>query len=329
MMNSRIHTLRCALVVGMLALPPLQAQAASAGAGPAWPTRPVRILVPLTTGGAMDATSRSLAQKLIENLGQNVIVDNRPGAGAMVASEILASSAPDGHTLLTVSVTSVIHPLLYKSRFDLLRDFAPVSQITAQGYLMTVHPSLPAKTVLELVQYLKANPGKLNVASTGIGSPIHMTAELFQYVTGTKMVHIPYKGVSFPDMISGRIHVGFATVNSSLVHLQSGRLRPLAVTTPKRLSALPDLPTFAEAGVKNMVVVNWYGIAAPGRTPPALVERISAEIARAMQSPDVAKRLAAESAEAVGSSSSEFIAHIRAEHDQWSRVIKQAGIRGE
>jgi tripartite-type tricarboxylate transporter receptor subunit TctC len=327
--NTRIRPL-ILLLLGTLIVP-AYAQTASTGSGQAFPTRPVRILVPLTAGGGMDAVARGLALKLGDAFGQTVVVDNRPGAGSHIALEILSSSAPDGHTLMMSSLTPVIHPLLYGSRFNLLRDFAPVSQVTAQGYLLTVHPSVPAKSVLELVQYLKANPGKLNFSSSGIGSPIHMAGELFQVATGTKMIHIPYKGMgaAYTDMVGGRIQVGFPTVISSVPHLQAGRLRALAVTTPKRVAAMPDLPTFAEAGVKGVVVVNWYGLVAPARTPKSVIDRIAKETATAMHSPDMAKRLAAEGSEPVGSSPAEFTAHIRSEIDQWTRVVKQAGIRGE
>ncbi|HEY0336264.1 MAG TPA: tripartite tricarboxylate transporter substrate-binding protein, partial [Burkholderiales bacterium] len=232
-MNTRIRPLILLLLLGTLSVPSY-AQTATTGAGQTFPTRPVRILVPLTAGGGMDAVARGLALKLGDAFGQTVVVDNRPGAGSHIALEILSSSAPDGHTLMMSSLTPVIHPLLYGSRFNLLRDFAPVSQVTAQGYLLTVHPSVPAKSVLEFVQYLKANPGKLNFSSSGIGSPIHMAGELFQVATGTKMIHIPYKGMgaAYTDMVGGRIQVGFPTVISSVPHLQAGRLRALAVTTP-------------------------------------------------------------------------------------------------
>jgi tripartite-type tricarboxylate transporter receptor subunit TctC len=262
---------------------------------------------------------------------QTVVVDNRPGAGSAIALEILSSSAPDGHTLMMSSLTPVIHPLLYKSRFDLARDFAAVSQVTAQGYVLTIHPSIPAKSVLEFAQYLKANPSKLNFSSSGIGSPIHMAGELFQVATGTKMIHVPYKGMgaAYTDMIGGRIQVGFPTIISSIPHVQAGRLRALAVTPAKRVAAMPDMPTFAEAGVKGVVVVNWYGLIAPTRTPKPVIERIAKETHTAMHSPDVIKRLAAEGSDPVGSSPAEFAAHIRAEQELWSRVIKQAGIRGE
>jgi tripartite-type tricarboxylate transporter receptor subunit TctC len=322
-----MNTRRCTLFLWLL----LNLALPFASHAQAFPNRPVRILVPLSPGGGMDSVARGLAQKLGDSFGQTVVVDNRPGAGSAVALEILASSAPDGHTLMMSSLTPIIHPLLYKSRFNLARDFAAVSQVTAQGYVMTIHPSIPAKSVLELVQFLKANPSKLNFSSSGIGSPIHMAGELFQIATGTKMTHVPYKGMgaAYTDMVGGRIQVGFPTVISSIPHVQAGRLRPLAVTTPKRVAAMPDMPTFAEAGVKGMAVVNWYGLVAPAKTPKPIIERIAKETHAAMHSPDVTKRLAGEGSEPVGSSPAEFAAHIRAEHEQWSRVIKQAGIRGE
>jgi tripartite-type tricarboxylate transporter receptor subunit TctC len=296
-----------------------------------FPTRHVRILVPLSAGGGMDAISRGLAVRLGEQLSQTVVVDNRPGAGSTVALDILSSAVPDGHTIMMHSTTPLIHPLLYGSRFDLLRDFAPVAQVSQQGYVMTIHPSIPAKTVLEFVKYLKANPDKLSYASSGIGSPIHMAGELFKLATDTKMLHIPYKGMgaAYTDMIGGRIQVGFPTIISSVPHVQAGKLRMLAVTTPKRVPAIPDIPTFAEAGVKGVVVVNWYGLIAPKATPKPIIERIAKEVAIAMQSPEVQKRLIAEGSEAVGSSPAAYAAHIAAEQKLWTRVIKTAGIKGE
>jgi tripartite-type tricarboxylate transporter receptor subunit TctC len=205
-----------ALVLG-LALPALTSHAQK------YPTRPVRILVPLAAGGGMDTVARGLALQLTDALGQSVVVDNRPGAGSQVALEIMASAAPDGYTLMMLSATTVVYPMLYSSRFDIARDFAPVSQVTAQGYVLVVHPSLPA-TVLELVKYLKANPGKLNYASSGIGSPIHMSTVLFELATGTKMVHIPYKGMgaAYGDLLGGRVNLSFATIISSMVHIKNG-----------------------------------------------------------------------------------------------------------
>jgi tripartite-type tricarboxylate transporter receptor subunit TctC len=309
----------------LLVLPPLVLHAQN------YPNRPVRILVPLAPGGGMDTVTRGLALPLTEALGQTVVVDNRPGAGSQIALEIMSGSAPDGYTLMMLSATTVVYPLLYKSRFDVVRDFAPISQVTAQGYVLVVHPSLPATSVLELVKYARANPDKLNYASSGIGSPIHMSTELFQIATGTKMIHIPYKGLgaAYVDLVGGRINLSFATVISSQVHIKAGKLRALAVTPPKRVPALPDVPTFAEAGVKGVVVVNWYGLVAPKATPKPVIDRLAAEVVKAARSPEMAKRLVAEGSEAVGTTPAEFATFIRAEHAMWSKVIKQGGIKGE
>ncbi|HKA44810.1 MAG TPA: tripartite tricarboxylate transporter substrate binding protein, partial [Burkholderiales bacterium] len=244
-----------------------------------YPNRPVRIIVPLAAGGGMDTVTRALGLRLGESFGQTFVTDNRPGAGSQIALELLASAAPDGYTLMMLSATTVIHPLLYKSRFDIVRDFSPVSQVTAQGYVLVVHPSVPANSVREFVQYLRANPDKLNYSSSGIGSPIHMSGELFKIATGTRMTHVPYKGMgaAYTDLVGGHVQVSFPTIISSIVHVNAGRLRALAVTPAKRVPALPNIPTFAEAGVKGVVVVNWYGLIAPARTPKEIIERISGE----------------------------------------------------
>jgi tripartite-type tricarboxylate transporter receptor subunit TctC len=295
-----------------------------------YPVRPVRILVPLAAGGGMDTVTRGLGQKLADSLGQSVVVDNRPGAGSLVALDILSGSAADGHTLMMISATTVIYPILYKSRYDVVRDFTPVGQMTAQGYALVVHPSIAAKSVSELVQYIRANPGKLNYASSGIGSPIHMSTELFQIATGTRMTHVPFKGMgaAYADLVGGRIQLSFATIISSLPHVNAGRLRALAVTPGKRAPAMPSVPTLTEAGVP-VVVVNWYGLIAPPKTPKGIVERMNSEAAKAMQAPDMTKRLTAEGSEAAPSTPQAFTAHIRAEQKQWSSVIKQAGIRSQ
>ena len=310
------------LAVALLELPPAHAQK--------YPNRPVRMLVPLAAGGGMDTVTRGLAQRLGDTLGQSFVVDNRPGAGSQVALEILAAAAADGHTLMMLSATTVVHPILYNSRFDIRRDFVPISQISAQGYVLVVHPAIPAKSVAEFVQFLRANPGKLNYCSSGIGSPIHMSGELFQIATGTRMIHIPYKGMgaAYSDLIGGHVEVSFPTIISSIPHINAGRLRALAVTTATRVPALPDIPTLAEAGVPGVVVVNWYGLIAPAGTRKAIVDLLASEVAKSMQSTDMVRRLVAEGSTAVGSSPQEFAAHLRAEHALWARVIKQGGIRG-
>ena len=295
-----------------------------------YPTRPVRILVPLAPGGGMDSVTRGLAQILNDAMGQSVVVDNRPGAGSNISLEILANSAPDGYTLMMLSATTVIYPLLYESRFDIVRDFAPVSQVTAQGYILVVHPSIPAKTAMELVKHARANPGKLNYASSGIGSPIHMTTELFNITTDTKMTHIPYKGMgaAYADLVGGRINLSFATIISSQPHVNAGRLRALAVSQPKRAPAMPDVPTLQEAGVK-VAVVNWYGLVAPKATPKPVIDKVHAETVKAVKSPEMQKRLVTDGSDGVGSSPAEFTRHIRTEHAMWAKVIKQAGIKGQ
>ena len=303
----------------------------SAGAhAQAYPTRPVRTLVPLAAGGGMDTVTRSLSVKLGEAFGHTFVVDNRPGAGSQIALDITSAAAPDGHTLLMISATTVVHPLLYKSRFDIARDFAPIAQVTAQGYVMVVHPSIPVKSALEFAQYLKANPDKINFSSSGIGSLIHMCGELFKIATGTRMTHVPYKGMgaAYADLVGGHVQSSFPTIISSISHINSGRLRALAVTPGKRVPALPSVPTFAEAGVKGVVVVNWYGLIAPLKTPAVIINRLAAEVNKAMQSPDMMKSLLAEGSEAVSGSPAEFAAHMKAENEQWARVVKAAGIRG-
>lgn len=312
------------LFVALLCL--LQVDPASAQG---YPSRPVRVIIPLPPGGAMDAVVRGMSHKFAENLGQNVVIDNRPGAGGAIALETAMAAAPDGYTVVAIGATTLLFPLLYKARFDVLRDFEPVSQMTAQGYVLTVHPSLPVRSVPELVQHLKAHPGKLNFASSGIGGPMHLSGELFMAATGTRIAHIPYKGMglAYADLLTGNVELGFPTLVSSATHLRANRLRALAVTTPARVPSYPDLPTMAEVGVSNMVVTNWYGIIAPASIPRAIVERLNREIVAAIRHPEMAKRLAADGSEAVGSSPAQFKAHLIADRDKWVRLIQERGIR--
>lgn len=306
-----------------------QAYAQPASASKPYPERPVRTLVPLTAGGSMDVIVRGLSSRLTEAFGQSFVIDNRPGAGSLVALDILSSSAPDGHTLMAIGGTTVIYPLLYKSRHDIGRDFAPVAQLTTHGYVLVIHPSLPAKTVTEFVQYLKANPDKINYGSSGIGSPLHMSAELFKLITGTRMTHVPYKGTAsaYTDLLAGQVQASFPTIISSNAHIKAGRLRPLAVTMAKRVQALPGVPTFEEAGVQGVVVVNLYGLIAPRRTPQYIIDRLVTEINKAMRSPEMIKSLVADGAEAATGSPAELAAHIRAENERWSKVVKVVGLK--
>jgi tripartite-type tricarboxylate transporter receptor subunit TctC len=297
-----------------------------------YPNRPVRMIVPLAPGGSMDTIARALAHKLTEATGQNFIVDNRPGAGSSIGLETAANSPKDGHTVTVISATSLVYPILYQARFDVVRNFEPVSQITSQGYLLAVNPSkVPVSSVSEFVGHLKANPGKLNFASSGIGSLIHLSGELFMVATGTRMTHVPYKGMgaAYADLVAGNIELSFPTIVSSQAHVKAGRLRALAVTLPRRAPAVPDLPTMAEAGVTGVVVTNWYGVLAPAGTPKPVVARLNSEIVKIMHEPEMMKRLIADGSEAVGGSPEEFRQHMLAERAQWTKIIKQAGISGK
>lgn len=296
-----------------------------------YPARPIRMIVPLAAGGAMDTIARSVGARLTGNLGQTVVVDNRGGGGGTIGAELAASAPPDGYTLIMMSATSVIRPLLYSARYDMARDFAPVSQVSAQPYLLVVHPSIPAKTVQELVAYAKANPGKLNYASAGQGSIIHLASELLRVQTGTRMVHVPYKGMgaAYPDLLAGHTQMALGSIVSAQPHVRAGRLRGIAVTSPRRAASSPDIPTVAESGVKGYAVTNWYGVLAPAKTPGAVVERLHGEIGKVLRDPDVAKHFAADGAEAVSSTPKEFTAHISAESRKWAMVIKEAGIKGD
>lgn len=296
-----------------------------------YPTKPIRLIVPLAAGGGMDTVARGVGQKLGENLGQTVVVDNRGGGGGAIGAELAAQAAADGHTLIMMSATAVIHQLMYKARYDIMRDFAPVSQVTTQPYVIVVHPSLPVRSVNDLVSYAKSNPGKLNYASSGNGSLIHLTGELFKITTGTQMVHIPYKGIgaAYPDLIAGNIQLTFASIISATPHIRAQRLRAVAVTSAQRAKSAPDVPTVAESGVRGFAVTQWYGILGPARTPRAVVEKLNREIVKVLQQPEVLARLAGDGAEAVGSSPRQFADHIAAERDTWAKVIQQTGIRAD
>lgn len=319
----KIFHLACA---GLMLALPAQAPAQT------YPAKPIRFIVPLAAGGGMDTVTRSLAQKLGENLGQTIVVDNRGGGGGSIGAELAAAAAPDGYTWIMMSATAVIRPLMYKKTgYDLARDFVPISQVTAQPYVLTVHPSLPVKSVHELVAYAKANPGKLNYASAGQGSLIHLTSELFNSMAGIRTVHVPYKGIgaAYPDLIAGHVQMVFASIVSVQPHVRAQRLRALAVSSAQRAKAQPDWPTVAEAGIKGFAVTQWYGAFVPARTPRTIAERINREIVKVVHEPDLTGRFAADGAEAVGSSPQEFSAHIKTEHDKWSKVIQETRIKGD
>jgi tripartite-type tricarboxylate transporter receptor subunit TctC len=296
-----------------------------------YPARPIRLIVPLAAGGGMDTIARGVALKLTDSLGQTVVVDNRGGGGGSIGAELVAAAAPDGHTLIMMSATSVIHPMMYQARYDVLRDFAPVTQVTTQPYVIVVNPGLPVKSVTELVAYAKANPDKLNFASSGNGSLIHLATELLKIATGTRMVHIPYKGIgaAYPDLLAGNIQLILASIISAQPHVRAQRIRALAVTGARRAQSSPELPTVAEAGVPGYAVTQWYGVFGPARMPRAIVERLNRETVKVLHQPEVTARLAADGAEPAGSTPQQFTAHVRAEGAKWAKVIRQTGIKGD
>lgn len=296
-----------------------------------YPSKPIRMLVGFSPGGGTDVVARIIGKKLSETWNQQVVIDNRPGAGGLVAFEMTAKANPDGYTLMACSPSFAIQPSIAgKLPFDPLRDFAPITQASASPYLLVLHPGVEAKSVKELIDLAKANPGKLNYASGGIGSAQHLTAELFKLMTGTNIVHVPFKGaVNVTDVIAGRVQMLFSGLPQALPHVQAGRLRALAVTTPSRSSVVPTVPTVAEAGVPGYEVTVWYGILATGRTPKPIVDKLNAEIVKALQSADVRQQLTGLGLDPVGSSPEEFGAKVRAEIAQWAKVVKQAGIKAE
>ena len=305
---------------------------AATSAQPAYPTRPVRFIVPSAAGGGTDIIARAISLKLAESLGQQFVVDNRPGAGQMIGIELAAKAPPDGHTILMAASTLAINPVMYKKvSYDPLRDFAPVTQAASLPNVLVVHPSLPVNSVAELIAYAKQRPGQLNFASAGIGTSPQMSIELLKSMAGIDMVHIPYKGTApgVVDLLAGQVLVMAPNLLTALPHIKSGRLRALAVTSAKRTQALPEVPTVAESGLADYDSTQWYGVLAPAGTPREIVTRLHDEIVRALRDAEVGKRLAADGADAVGSSPEEFAAFIKSESEKWAKVAAAAGIKAE
>ena len=297
-----------------------------------FPNRPVRVIVPQPPGASTDLTARLVAQKLADALGQPVIVDNRPGAGSIIGTDLVAKATPDGYTLLVVASSITINPSLHPNlAFNPLRDLAPITQLSAFPNMLTVHPSLPVKTVADLIAVAKAQPGKLNYGSSGTGTGTHLSAELFKYMTGVSMVHIPFKGggQAVTALIGGQVQLNFATIPSVLPHVRSGKLRAVAVTTVKRSAAVPDIPTIAESGLPGYDHGPWNGLLAPAKTPAAIIARLNTEAAKAMQSAEMKTVLNTEGAEPVGNSPQAFGAILREETAKWAQVIKAAGIKAD
>ena len=297
-----------------------------------YPAKPVRLLVGFTAGASIDIVARAIGQRMGENMGQQVVVDNRPGAGSNIAAEIAAKSPPDGYTILIMNnALAVSHTLYAKLNYDALRDLAPVSQVSAMPHLLGVHPSLPAKNIKELIALAQAKPGMLNFASSGVGVSDHIAGELFKYMTGIKMVHVPYKGgqQAATDVASGQVDMWFGGLPAIMPFVKGGRVRALAVTSPQRSPAMPDVPTMNEAGVPGYEVILWYGIFAPAGTPREIVQRLNAEIVKALGAPEIRERYAALGLIAVGSPPEQFEKFFRAEIEKWGKVVRAAGLKAE
>ena len=296
-----------------------------------YPTKPIRIVVPFPAGGTTDVLARAAAQKLTEALGQAAVVDNRPGAGGNIGAELVAKSPPDGYTLLMGTVgTHAINPSLYpKMPYDHVRDFVPVILVAGVPNVLVINPSLPVNSVQELIAYAKANPGKLNFASSGNGTSIHLSAELFKTMAGVQMAHIPYKGSApaLQDLVGGQVQLMFDNLPSALALIKAGRLKALAVTSKERAAVLPDVPTIAESGLPGFEASSWFGLLAPAGTPQLVIAKLNAEIAKWLATPEAKEKLLAQGAIVAGGTPEDFARHIAAETTKWQKVVKESGAK--
>lgn len=295
-----------------------------------YPARAIRFVVPFAPGGGNDILGRVVAQKLHEGFGVPVVVDNRGGAGGTIGTDIVAKSPPDGYTLLINNVSLAVNVTLYsRLPYDTLKDLEPVSLAGRQPNILVVHPSLPVKSVRELLALAREKPGELTFASGGIGSSSHLSAELLKYLARLDLVHVPYKGMgpALIDLVSGQTHLSMATMASALPHVRSRRLRPLAVSTAKRVEVVPEVPTMIEGGVKDFDYSTWYGILVPAGTPSAIVSRLNAELVKALAMPDVKERFGAQGVEPGSTTPQEFKTFLYAEVRRWAPVIRAAGMK--
>ena len=296
-----------------------------------WPAKQIRFISPFAPGGGADITSRVIAQKLSDALGQQVLVDNRGGAGGMIGVDLGAKAPPDGYTMVLGTIGPIaINPSLYsKMPYDPVKDLAPVSLAADALNVLVVHPALPVKNVRELVALGKARPNQLNYGSSGPGATDHLAGELFDLMTGTKMVHVPYKGgaPAIIDLVAGNVQIIFSTVSTAIGQIKSGRIRALAMTGTNRFVLRPGLPTIAEAGVAGFAVNNWYGVFVPAGTPREIVARLNAEIVKALQAPDAKQRLLDSGIEAKSSTPEQFAVYIQSETKKWAKVVKDANIK--
>jgi len=297
-----------------------------------WPNKPLRFILPFPPGGGTDILGRLVADRMTASLGQPVVTENRGGAGGNVGAEAAARSAPDGYTIVLVAPSLAISPSLYsKLNYDPVKDFAPVSLVATVPNVMVTHPSVPADTLAEFIRFAKTKPGGMNFGSGGSGTSNHLAGELFNIVAGVKLVHVPYKGVNLAmnDVLSGQIHLVVIGVPAAAPHIKAGKLRALALVAPQRASALPEVPTVAEAGLPNFEVTTWYGILAPAGTPKPIVTRLNAELVKIMHAPEMKDRLATMATDPVTSTPEEFADYIKREIVKWGEVVRQAGLKAD
>ena len=303
------------------------------GAADNYPAKPIRFVVAFPPGGGTDIIARVIAQKLSERLAQQVVVDNRPGAGCNIGTDIVAKSAPDGYTILMGSAgpLAINASLFAKMPFDPIKDLAPVTLAASTPNVLVVHPSLPARTVKELIALARARPGEINFASSGHGTPAHLAGELFNSMAGVKLVHVPYKGAApaLADLLGGQVQIMFSTMPPALPHVKDGKLRALAVTSRKRSPAAPDLPTLDEAALAGFEAITWHGVVVPAGTPTTVIALLNREIVAILHLPEVVERLSGQGAEALGSTPEEFAAYIGSESVKWAKVVRESGAKAE
>jgi tripartite-type tricarboxylate transporter receptor subunit TctC len=298
----------------------------------AYPERPLRLVVPYSAGGSTDTVARIVGQRLSERLGQQIVVDNRTGAGTLIGTEIVARSAPDGYTLLMATPPLAVNPSLYsKVPYVLDRDFSAVSNVAASSNLLAVHPALPATTTRELIALLKANPGKHNYGSSGIGGAGHLAMALFASMAGVDIVHVPYKGgaPAVTDLVAGRLSLMMANLTTAQPHIRAGRLRGIGIGTKSRSPLFPELPTLSESGVPGYEANNWNGIVVPAGTPRAVIERLHREISAALKDPAIAQRMTGAGLDPIGDTPQQFARYLKAEAAKWGALVKSAGIKAE